>query len=149
MAEANSSRTPPSDVEAALVARVLKLEGFFPEFSGELCAKVFPRSGVVAYAKDERVLEQNENGRDLFVLLSGTVSVTLSMGSAGVEVATLAAEDVFGEVALLRDGRRTASATALAPAPIFRLVFEDMGYVLKNNAELGTHLQSLASRRSQ
>lgn len=131
-----------------MIARVLRLAGFFPEFTGELCAKIFPRSGVCGYAPDEYVIEQGETGRDLFVLLDGSVSVTISMGSAGAEVATLGAEALIGEVALLRDGFRTASARAVAPTRAFRLMFEDMGYILQNNPELASHLQGLAKQRS-
>jgi hypothetical protein len=148
MPSANPVRNPPSDLEATLVARALRLESFFPEFTGELCAKIFPRSGVSVYEPDEFVIEQGESGRDLFVLLDGSVSVTISMGSAGAEVATLGAEALIGEVALLRDGLRTASARAIIPTRAFRLMFEDMGYILKNNPELAAHLQGLAQQRT-
>ncbi|MBI2787804.1 MAG: cyclic nucleotide-binding domain-containing protein [Elusimicrobia bacterium] len=148
MASANPARAVPSDPEAAVVARVLRLETFFPEFTGELCAKIFPRSGVCAYAPDEFVIEQGESGRDLFVLLAGSVSVTISMGSAGAEVATLGEEALLGEVALLRDGTRTASARAIVPTRAFRLMFEDMGYILQNNPDLAAHLQGLAKERT-
>jgi len=148
MPSANPVRNPPSDSEAAVVARVLRLDSFFPEFTGEQCAKIFPRSGVGVYSADEFVIEQGESGRDLFVLLEGSVSVTISMGSAGAEVATLGAEALLGEVALLRDGLRMASARALVPTRAFRLMFEDMGYILRNNPELAEHLQGLARERA-
>jgi CRP/FNR family cyclic AMP-dependent transcriptional regulator len=148
MASANPARVAPSDAEAAIVAAALRLESFFPEFSGELCSKIFPRSGVGEYAPGDLLIEQGESGRDLFVLLDGSVSVTLSMGSAGAEVATLGAEALLGEVALLRDGQRTASARAIIPTRAFRLLFEDMGYILQNNPELAEHLQGLARLRS-
>lgn len=148
MPSANPVRNPPSDLEATVVARVLRLDSFFPEFTGELCSKIFPRSGVAVYEADEFVIEQGESGRDLFVLLDGSVSVTISMGSAGAEVATLGAEALIGEVALLRDGFRTASARAIVVTRAFRLMFEDMGYILKNNPELAAHLQGLAQQRT-
>lgn len=147
MPSANPARAVPSDPEAAVVARALRLETFFPEFTGEQCSKIFPRSGVCDYAADEFLIEQGESGRDLFVLLAGTVSVTISMGSAGAEVATLGEEALLGEVALLRDGTRTASARAIVPTRAFRLMFEDMGYILQNNPELAVHLQGLAQQR--
>lgn len=148
MPSANPAREAPNDAEAVVVARALRLESFFPEFSGELCAKVFPRSGVCVYAADELVIEQGESGRDLFVLLAGSVSVTISMGSAGAEVATLGESALLGEMALLRDGLRTASARAIIPTRAFRLMFEDMGYILQNNPELAAHLQGLAQQRT-
>ncbi len=148
MASANPARVAPSDPEAALVARVLHLEGFFPEFSGEQCAKIFPRSGVSLYASEELLIEQGEAGRDLFVLIDGSVSVTVSMGSAAAEVATLGCEALIGEVGLLRDGFRMASARALVPTRAFRLMFEDVGYILQHNPDLAAHLQGLAKERA-
>ena len=126
MASANPQRVAASDADAAIIAAVLRLQTFFPEFSGELCSKIFPRSGVGQYSAGDVLIEQGEAGRDLFVLLDGSISVTLTMGSAGAEVATLGAEELIGEVALLRDGMRTASAMALVPTRAFRLVFVDM-----------------------
>ena len=148
MSSANPPRSVPSDADAAVVARALRLESFFPEFNGELCAKVFPRSGVALYDAGAMLIEQGETGRDLFVVLSGRVSITLSMGSASAELAALAAESLLGEVALLRDGTRTATAVATIPTRAFRLVFEDVGYVLQNNPELAAHLQGLAKQRT-
>lgn len=148
MPSANPVREPASDADAVVVARALRLESFFPEFNAELCGKVFPRSGVSVYAPGDYLIEQGETGRDLFVLLDGGVSVMLSMGSAGAQVATLGAESLLGEVALLRDGTRTASAVAAGPVRAFRLVYEDMGYVLQNNPELAEHLKGLAKQRT-
>ena len=148
MASANPARSVPSDAEAAIIARALRLESFFPEFTGELCSKIFTRSGVGVYAANDLLIEQGESGRDLFVLLDGSVSVTLSMGSAGAEVAMLGESALLGEVALLRDGLRTASAMALVPTRAFRLMFEDMGYILDHNPDLAAHLQGLAKQRT-
>jgi len=148
MASASPPRAAPNDAEAALVSRVLRLEDFFPEFTGEQCAKIFPRSGVCAYASDELLIEQGESGRDLFVLLDGSVSVSVSMGSAGAELATLGSGALLGEIGLLRDGYRTASARALIPTKAYRFMFEDMGYVLQNNPDLAAHLQGLAKERA-
>ena len=148
MASANPARNPPNDTEATSVARALRLESFFPEFTGPLCSKIFPRSGVSVYAAGDFVIEQGESGRDLFVLLEGSVSVTLSMGSAGAEVATLGAGALIGEVALLRDGLRSASAVAIVETRAFRLMFEDMGYILQHNPELAAHLRGLAQART-
>ncbi|MBI3289206.1 MAG: cyclic nucleotide-binding domain-containing protein [Elusimicrobia bacterium] len=139
---------PATDAEAVLIARALRLDNFFPEFNGEVCGKLFPRSGVGLYEAGARLIEQGETGYDLFVIIEGAVSVTLSMGTAVAEVATLGPESVIGEIALLRDGTRTATATAISVSRAFRLAYEDMGYVLQNNPELSAHLKALAHQRT-
>ena len=147
MSAARPSPAPPTDEDAEIVARALRLESFFPEFSGELCAKVFPRSGVRAYGAGERLIEQGDTGRDLYVLLDGEVSITMSMGSAGAELARLDSGCLIGEMALLSGEARKASAVAETSARAFNLSYEDVGYLLKNNPELAAHLESLARER--
>jgi CRP-like cAMP-binding protein len=51
-------------------------------------------------------------------------------------------------MALLRDGTRTATAAAVGPTRAFRLLYQDMGYVLQNNPALAAHLQGLAKERA-
>lgn len=141
-------RLPVDDAAAAAVFGAFKLVDFFPEFSGELCMKVFPRSGLNEFAEGERLLEQDDTGRDLFLLLQGRVAIIQSFGSAAAELASLGPGVVVGEVALLRDGVRTASAVAMEPTRAFRLVYEDVGYILQNNPKLAAHLAALARERT-
>lgn len=147
-----SARPPKLAVDeggAQTVAAALDLNGFFPEFNAALCAKVFPRSGMHEYADGELLVEQGESGRDLFIILSGSVLVTLSMGSAVAPVATLGRGDLLGEIGLLSDGERRASAVAEGSVLAFRMDFADMGYLITNNPVLASHLQALARERSK
>jgi CRP-like cAMP-binding protein len=76
-------------------------------------------------------------GYSVFALLSGTAVVT----SGGEELATLGAGDFFGEIALLGEGRRTATVTAASPVSlvvmsgsdfrVFERDFPEMSAVLK------------------
>jgi hypothetical protein len=56
----------------------------------------------------DRLVVQGDPGRDFFVLLDGTVEVTVD----GSVVGTMVAPASFGEVALLHDDARSASVTA-------------------------------------
>jgi CRP-like cAMP-binding protein len=62
-------------------------------------------------------------------------------------LATLGPGTLLGEIALLRDGSRTATVVAAVDCQIYRLVFEDLQYILKNNPALGEHLRALAQKR--
>lgn len=140
---------PVDEPAAAAVFFSFKLDGFFPEFSAELCAKVFPRSGVALFAPGERLLEQGAGGRDLYLVLAGRVAVRRGPDGAQAELARLGAGEVLGEIALLNDGVRTASAVAVEPTRAFRLAYEDMGYVLQHNPALAAHLRAIAERRTR
>ena len=148
MAPTPPLRAPAGDEDALIIAKVLRLEGFLPEFNRDLCGKLFARSGVCVYEPGAFLIEQGEKGRDLFVLLEGRVSVTKTMGAAPRQVNELGPESLLGEIALLRDGTRTASVVALMSTRVFRLVNEDLGYVLENNPALAAHLEELVQQRT-
>jgi len=132
------------EATAAAVFKAFQLDGFFPEFSAELCSKVFPRSGVNAFAAGEKLIEKGENGRDLFLVLSGVADILRD----GPPAARVGPGTVIGEIALLSDGVRTATASALEPVRAYRLVYEDVGYILQNNPALAEHLHALARART-
>ena len=136
---------PVDEPTAEAVNAAFKLDGFFPEFNAELCAKVFPRSGVVHYRLGEKLVQQGDSGRDLFLLLAGEVVVEFK----DAHDVRLGHGAVVGEMALLADGVRTATVACVTPVFAFRLAFEDLGYILKNNPALADHLKTLEVARAR
>jgi CRP-like cAMP-binding protein len=145
MASVLPPQLPVDEATAQAVFKAFQLEGFFPEFSAELCSKVFPRSGVHQFPPSAVLIEQGERGRDLFLVLGGAVSVSRAPGKVDARVGP---GTVLGEIALLADGVRTATASADAPTVVYRLAYEDVGYLLKNNPALAEHLKTLARERT-
>ena len=135
------------DYFAKFLAEVLRLESFFPEFRVSHIGKCFPRSGLYVYPNGCHVVEQGDRGRDLYIIYTGGVEILQSLGSAAADLARLGPGDILGEIALLRDGVRVATAVAGGEAQIFRLVYEDMQYLLQNNLPLCEHLRALAAKR--
>lgn len=140
-------KLPSSDSAAEVVGAVLRLDGFFPEFKGEHLEKLFPRSGLYEYPPGFPLMQQGDVARDLFIVCRGKVAIRQSFGSAAAELAVVADRSILGEIALLRDGERTASGYVSEPSQIFRLAYEDVQYILKNNPDLAAHLKALAAER--
>jgi CRP-like cAMP-binding protein len=135
------------DYFAQFLSEALRLESFFPEFRASHIVKCFPRSGLYSYPNGCHVVEQGDQGRDLFIVYTGAVEILRSLGSAAAGLARLGPGEILGEIALLRDGVRMATAVAGGEAQIFRLVFEDMQYLLQHNPPLCEHLRALAAKR--
>jgi CRP-like cAMP-binding protein len=145
---ATPRRLAVDEATADAVGAAFKLAGFFPEFRAEHCEKLFPRSGVYHYRRGETLVEQGDSGRDLFLVLSGEVSVRFQVDSLAAEAARLGHGAVVGEMALLGAGVRSATVAAAEPSFVFRLAFDDVGYILAHNPELAEHLRALARERS-
>ena len=60
---------------------------------------------------------EGASGYEFFVLRDGTATVTV----AGEEVRTLGSSDFFGELAILGDGRRTATVATTSPSQVLVL----------------------------
>lgn len=140
-------RLPIDDAGAAFLSQALKLDGFFPEFTAEHAVKLFPHSGLFIVHGDFHIIEQGDPGRDLFILYSGRVEIRKSLGNASTTLATLGPGDLLGEIALLRDGVRGATAVAIDRVHLFMLAFVDLHYILTNNTELAEHLRTMARAR--
>ena len=63
------------------------------------------------------LMREGDAGREFFVLVTGTVVID----RGGTRVRTLESGDFFGEIALLAEGPRTATATTEGPATLLVL----------------------------
>ncbi len=70
---------------------------------------------------EDPVFVQGRLGNACFVVVRGSIRVTLGLGANAQEVATLGQGTLFGQVALIDGGRRSANCIAAEPAVIMRL----------------------------
>lgn len=71
------------------------------------------QSETRVYQDGDRVFEEGDQGDDVFLIKSGKVRISKSAVGHAVTLAVLQEGDLFAEMALLEDGRRTARATAI------------------------------------
>lgn len=144
MAEQAPQKLDADDKAAAFLAEKLILGAFFPEFTSAQIKGVFPNGGLFLYPAGYRLINQGDKCQDLFVLYEGKVEVIRPFVP---EQKFLAPGDIFGEIALVRDGKRTATVIATVVSKVFFLPYCDLQYVISNNPLLGQHLSDVASRR--
>lgn len=138
------------EIDAAAVGVLrgsLKLDSFFPEMSTKDVVAHFPKSGLYLYGEKEYVLHQDEPGRDVFVVISGLVTITQMGDRAGSKLGVLEKGALFGEIALAKDGKRTASAIATKESRIFRVAYPDVEALVNEKPPVGEHLKALAEQR--
>ena len=115
------------------VAAISRLERFF-EFA------------VVAAGRN--VIEQEEHGNFMIVLLSGSVAVDRRQPwGAQMRMAEARPGDILGEMSLLDSGMRFAHCTTLTHCEIGVLDAEALDGMMANDAELAASLIALLARR--
>ena len=100
------------------------------------------------YAAGDVLLRQGETGVGLFVITEGRVRVTQHRdGGQEYELALLGKGDVVGEMSLLDDLPRSATATALESTKALVLPVWDFRAVVREAPEIGIKLLAVMSRR--
>lgn len=93
----------------------------------------------------QAVVKEGETGFDFYVILDGNADVV----NDGATVATLGPGDVFGEMALIDGGKRTADVVARTPLSLMTMSAWNYRSVIKRFPALSERLTELAgSRRS-
>ena len=89
------------------------------------------------------LMREGDTGREFFVLVTGTVGIDLG----GTRIRTLEPGDFFGEIALLAEGPRTATATADTAATVLVLGHREFHSLMDRFPAIRTCvLEALAKR---
>jgi len=97
----------------------------------------------VEAAAGETIAVEGDFGYALYAIESGTVTVS----SDGSTLRTLGPGDVFGEIAVLASGRRTASVHAATPLRMIALFKRDVWALERNLPSTVEHLRALIAER--
>lgn len=138
----------------AMLARLKQLS-FFEDLGEQALSEVIGQAKVKSFASGTRLIIQADPGRELFVLLEGSVRV-LKRDETGLqhEICKLGSGSVFGEIALIRDCVRTADVVAAEPIQAlviekeaFRKLLDESGFKndfdrILNRIALGHYLSS-------
>ena len=90
-----------------------------------------------------RIVEEGVPGFAMFVVEEGTALVR----SGGVELARLGPGDFFGEIAVLGEGWRTATVTALSPLTVVVMVGRDFRMFERELPDVHERLHEVMAER--
>jgi CRP-like cAMP-binding protein len=94
------------------------------------------------------VINEGEEGRGLFVVLTGELDVSKRASDGTVvPLGQLKTGDVFGEMALLRNARTTATVIAQRAATVLFLAREYVARIVSGVPEIRSYLEALAEDR--
>ena len=96
---------------------------------GKLLVKLFEKE----YPLGETIFMQEEPGKALFIVLSGRISIVRSVHGSQELLATLTPGGYFGELALIDDHPRSASARADEPSVLLILYKSDFDDLIEGH----------------
>ena len=99
-----------------------------------------PDNGIVSFRPLEMIIEENEFGDCMYIILEGAVDVRIkAVGGREITIATLKAGEFFGEQALLpgATGKRNASVRALQSSELFKITKKDVALGISQDEDLG------------
>ena len=98
-----------------------------------------PDNEIVEYPALSQIIEENEVGNCMYIILEGLVDVRIkAVGGREITIATLKEGEFFGEQALLpgASGRRNASVKAIRDCKLFKITKKDVALGLAESDEL-------------
>jgi hypothetical protein len=129
---------------------VLDRTDIFRALPAELMLELIERACVARYAPGETIIWQGERNDDVYVLLEGSLEVSVTRGGKPVHVGTITAGEVFGEMAFFTREPRTATVSAIDAAKCFVLKdFELQMFALKHPTLLIRMAGAMAKRLSE
>lgn len=101
--------------------RCLSALPFFASASPSKLKLLAFNSDRIRYAPGQELFHEGDAGDAAYVILSGSVDITVETPLGAVSVATADKNTIVGEIALLSDGYRTATVRAITPLETLRI----------------------------
>ena len=102
---------------------------------------------LVTHPIGDIIFSEGEIGTEMFIIQSGTVELLKEIGGETRVLATLEKGDFFGEMSVLEDLPRTASARAKTEVELVRINGATFDAMLKSNTEIAVRMMRKLSRR--
>ncbi len=107
-----------------------------------------PSQGLARmYPNDSMIFSEHEPGEDLFIIQQGKVKITKIINNQEVLLAVLQPGDIFGEMALLENKPRSASAIAYGDTVLLAVNKSNFESMVVAKPQIATKLIQLLSER--
>jgi hypothetical protein len=93
------------------------------------------------------LFREGELGTEMFILQEGQVEITKTVAGTDEQLAVLEKGDFFGEMSLLEDLPRTASARAVTDCKVIRINGATFDQMLRSKPEIAVRIMRKLSRR--
>jgi pSer/pThr/pTyr-binding forkhead associated (FHA) protein len=102
---------------------------------------------IINHLMGEIIFSEGDIGTEMYIIQSGTVELLKAIGGETRVLSTLEKGDFFGEMSVLEDVPRTASARAKTDVELVRINGATFDAMLKSNTEIAIRMMRKLSRR--
>ncbi len=102
---------------------------------------------LVTHPMGDMIFSEGDIGTEMYIVQTGTVELLKSIGGETRVLAMLEKGDFFGEMSVLEDLPRTASARAKTDVELVKINGAMFDTMLKNNTEIAVRMMRKLSRR--
>jgi CRP-like cAMP-binding protein len=102
---------------------------------------------TVSFKAGDTILSEGADGTTAYLIVSGSVEVSVGQGSAAKVLGTLGAGEVFGEMCLIEPGPRSATVTAVADTECVATSYDEfIAAIEKDPRQAVQFMQTLVRR---
>ncbi len=127
------------------LSEILQSAYLFKTFTPEEISQLEPILKPLKIEAHQMIFMENDEASALFLVESGKVRITKSNES--VEVAIVGQGGIFGELAYLDGGQRSASAHALEETHLLKISYTRLAQVLLNNQDLAIKFYGVLAKQ--
>ena len=94
------------------------------------------QKGLIQFRPGQVIFEEGSRGDFMYVITSGSVEILKSLGGSNNRINLLERGDFFGEMALLQDDVRTATAKAVTNVGLLKVEKKDFQSLMQSDIEI-------------
>lgn len=117
--------------------------------TGEEIDRLANASASRVYAPGEAIVRMGREGKSMFVIISGTVSVQIPDGDSNRTINELRENDFFGEMSLLTGEPRTANVIATEETEVLQIDKEALKPIIEDNPALVESFSEMIQERRE
>jgi CRP/FNR family cyclic AMP-dependent transcriptional regulator len=102
---------------------------------------------TIKFRAGDTILSEGEAGDTAFLIIAGSVEVSIGEGAKAKSVATLDAGDVFGEMSLIEPGPRSATVKAATATECIVTTYDEFIASIQANPERAVEFMKTLVRR--
>jgi small-conductance mechanosensitive channel/CRP-like cAMP-binding protein len=126
---------------------ILRGEPLFDCLDDAQLDNVLHSARINHYGRGERVIEEGAAGDSMFIVLRGSVHVSVLRNGVNIRLGSMRSGDCFGEMSLLTGEARSATIRADSDCEVLEISKEVMGEVMRDSPQCLTQLSEILAKR--